>query len=242
MYSLMCNEAYEQSIDDPVSIARIVKSAIIDQVTRLPDYTDITVSGGVLNALSSLELIDETLGDCCEVNLDELVVEDESCLGAMDGIISAQASGQDLSGPIQYNLSTAEVMMTNELGNFNSLSMASYNLTISDFEDPLCRADTTFTLGGSMMECPFGSFEITSLRQDESAELLTINYDLDEQKDIRVQIHDSVGRLVYSVLVRPSINEGRSHEVSTSTLPGGIYHASILANGVRDVSSFRVVH
>lgn len=241
MYSLMCDEAYEQSLDDPVSMARIVKSAIMDQVTRLPDYADITVSGGVLNALASLELIDETLGDCCEVSIDELVVEDESCLGAQDGIVAAQASGQDLSGPLQYTLSTDEIMSTNELGNFNTLSMSSYNLTVSDIEDPLCSIDTSFTLGGSLEVCPFGSFEITSLRQDETAGLLTINYDLDEQKDIRVQIHDSVGRLMYSLLVRPSINEGRFHDVSTSDFPSGIYYASILANGIRDVSSFRVV-
>lgn len=242
MYSLMCEEAYQQSLSDPISIARIVKSAIMDQVTRLPDYTDITVSGGILNALGSLEVIDETLGDCCEVNIDELMVEDESCLGARDGIISASASGQDLEGSLTYDLSSDELMINNELGNFNMLSTASYNLTVSDILNPLCKTDTTFVLEGSMDECPFGSFEITNLLQDEAAERLTIMYDLDEQKDIRIQIHDSVGRLIYSVLVRPSINEGRSHEISTSQLAAGIYHASILANGVRDVSSFRVVH
>ncbi len=241
MYSLMCDEAYEQSLDDPLSMARIVKAAIMDQVTRLPDYTDITVSGGVLNALASLELIDETLGNCCEINIDEVLVQDESCMGAQDGIISVQAIGEDLNGPLQYNLSSDVIMTTNELGNFNTLSMDSYTLTVSDIEDPLCKTDTTFMLGGSIEVCPFGSFEITNLRQDETAELLTINYDLDEQKDIRVQIHDSVGRLIYSVLVRPSINDGRFHDVSTSEMPAGIYHASILANGVRDVSSFRVV-
>ena len=241
MYSLMCDEAYEQSLDDPLSMARIVKAAIMDQVTRLPDYTDITVSGGVLNALASLELIDETLGNCCEINIDEVLVQDESCMGAQDGIISVQAMGEDLNGPLQYNLSSDVIMTTNELGNFNTLSMDSYTLTVSDIEDPLCKTDTTFMLGGSIEVCPFGSFEITNLRQDETAELLTINYDLDEQKDIRVQIHDSVGRLIYSVLVRPSINDGRFHDVSTSEMPAGIYHASILANGVRDVSSFRVV-
>lgn len=242
MYSLMCDEAYEQSLDDPVSIARIVKSAIMDQVTRLPDYTDITVSGGILNALSSLEVIDETLGDCCEVTIDELAIEDESCIDARDGIIAAQASGQDLTGSLQYDLSSDEVMIANELGNFNMLRTSTYNLTVSDIENPLCKTDTTFVLEGSMDECPFGSFGITNVIQDETAEQITIMYDLDEQKDIRVQIHDSAGRLIYSVLVTPSINEGRSHQISTSVLPSGIYHASILANGERDVSTFRVVH
>ncbi len=242
MYSLMCDEAYEQSLDDPMSIARVVKSAIMDQVTRLPDYTDITVSGGILNALGSLEVIDETLGDCCEVTIDELAIEDESCIDARDGIITAQASGQDLTGSLQYDLSSEEVMIANELGNFNMLRTSTYSLTVSDIENPLCKTDTTFVLEGGMDECPFGSFGITNVIQDETAEQITIMYDLDEQKDIRVQIHDSVGRLIYSVLVTPSINEGRSHQISTSVLPGGIYHASIVANGERDVSTFRVVH
>jgi len=122
------------------------------------------------------------------------------------------------------------------------LSMSAYNLTVSDADNPLCTSDTTFMLGGGSVECPFGTFGITNLIQDDESERLTILYDLDEQKDIRVQIHDSIGRLIYSVLVRPSINEGRSHAVSTNEMPAGIYHASILANGIRDVSSFRVVH
>ncbi len=245
MYSVMCDEAYQRSLSEPETIALAVKAAILEQVTPESTLSGITVTGGVLNAAGSIEAIDATLGDCCEITISEVNITDGSCINANDAILSIEASGLDLTGSLAYDISSPNgsgFNQTNALGTFNQLPADTYNLNISDDQAPLCTLDTTIVIGEEDLECPFGTFAISDLRQDNVTGLLTIAYDLDEQKDITIQIHDSIGRLIYSLLVRPSLNDGRTHEVITASFPGGIYHASILANGVRDVASFVVAH
>jgi len=114
-------------------------------------------------------------------------------------------------------------------------------LTAFDDGNPLCFADTTVSFAANEELCPFGEFEIKEVVQSTESELLTLLYDLDEQKNVTFQIHNSVGQLVYSVLDTPSLMETRSHDIDISGLPSGVYFASILSNGNRDTSTFRVV-
>ena len=241
LYGLLCEEAYLQSLDDPASIAVIMRSAILDQVSQNPDLNQNTSSGGRLDALASMTLIDETIGDCCEIDITELSIIDESCNEAGDAMISTSIEVNDIAGRIEYELSSELINQMNLTGNFDRLPSGQYSLIISDDENIGCQADTVINLVSSSEPCPFGLFEIVDLRQ-VGADILTILYDLDEQKDIHIQVHDNLGRLIFSQLIRPSLNEGRSFDLRTSDFPSGVYHASILANGVRDVASFIIAH
>jgi len=166
-------------------------------------------------------------------------VDYESCIGASDGQLSVGATGMDLNGPLQYELRGMTTRMT-ELASFNRLGPDMYRLTVSDPIDDLCSVDTTLDVIAGTIECPFGSFEITNVTVVGST--LQLEYSVDEQKNVKIQIHDSVGRLIYDQIVIPELSGIRSHEVETSTLPSGVYYASILATGFRDVTSFRVAN
>ncbi|NND32379.1 MAG: S8 family serine peptidase [Saprospiraceae bacterium] len=242
LYTLLCEDAYQRSLTDPAEIALIMKSAILDHVSPASSLADITVTGGVLNALASVEVIDETLGDCCMISIDNLVTMPESCADADDGIIEITASGEDLTGILTYSLSAPTINIQNELGNFDRLPAQTYDIRVSDEGNIRCFSDTTIVIEAQLDICPFGEFTIERLRIDYATGELFIDYDLDEQKDIQVQIHDNAGRLVYNRLVTPSLNMGRFHVVNTRDFPDGIYHASILANGLREVASFIVVN
>jgi len=150
------------------------------------------------------------------------------------------ASGRDLSGQLQYNLSGSGSEFSGNLPNIGRIPAGEYVLTVSDEENTLCNADTTITFSANDMVCPFGEFEITELLQSGDASILTVLFDLDEQKNVTIQIHNSIGQLVYSVLTVPSLDDIRSHNINTGELPSGIYYASILANGIRDTESFRI--
>lgn len=241
IYSLMCEEAYQESIDNPEAIATRVKSIILDGVTRRAGLTDITVSGGILSALTSLELADEAFGQCCEIEIDELITTDESCQDASDAILDISVAAQDLTGNLEYRLESGSGTAISSQSSFMRVPAGEYILTIIDDANPLCFADTivTFTPSGDI--CPFGEFEIRELRQSSSDTELIIIYDLDEQKRVSFQVHNSVGQLLYNNLTLPSLMDERSHSIDISSLPSGIYYASILANGIRDVMSFRVI-
>jgi len=239
MYSVVCEEELEERFTDPGGMALRMKSAIINNVENNVGLSDITVTGGRLDAFKAIEAIDASLGNCCEVEIEELTIVDESCIGASDGQLSVGATGMDLNGPLQYELRGMTTRMT-ELASFNRLGPDMYRLTVSDPIDDLCSVDTTLDVIAGTIECPFGSFEITNVTIVGST--LQLEYSVDEQKNVQIQIHDSVGRLIYDQIVIPELSGIRSHEVETSTLPSGVYYASILATGFRDVTSFRVAN
>lgn len=242
LYALLCDESYQRSLTEPAEIALIMKRAILDHVTPVTELGSLTVTGGVLNALASVEVIDETLGDCCKISIENINATPESCANADDGIIEITASAEDLTGTLIYNLSAPAISIENALGNFDRLPAQTYELRIVDDENLLCFSDTTIVIEERLDICPFGEFAITELRFDYLTGDLYIDYDLDEQKNIQVQIHDNSGRLIYNQLITPSLNTGRFHLVNTLNFPDGIYHASILANGIREVASFLVVN
>ncbi len=242
MYTLICEEGFMRSLNEPDVIARTMRSAILDHVTTTSLLTDFTVSSGRLNALASITAVDGSLGDCCRIDLTELSTMSESCQAAADASIEINIESRDLTGDILYQLTSSNSSQESLEGRFDRLEAATYTLSIFDDGNQTCSLDTTIILEENPTTCPFGSFEITALLQDVNHDLLILNYDLDEQKDIRVRIHDNLGRLVYNELIRPEISESRSHEIRTSDFPSGIYHATIFANGQQDVASFFVFH
>ncbi len=241
MYNLMCEETIQRSIDDPETVALQVKAAILEGVTRVPSLSSITTSGGVLNALTSLESIDEAFGNCCEVTLEDLVIMEESCQQAADATLMISASGRDLTGQLLYELTGSGSSFAGNLPNISMIPSGTYTLTISDEENPLCSIDTTVSFSPNETICPFGEFEITGLQQSNDDASLTVLFDLDEQKNVTVQVHNSIGQLLYNILTVPSLSEVRSHDINTSIFPSGVYFVSILANGIRDTEKFRIV-
>ncbi len=241
MYNLMCEETFQRSIDDPESVALQVKAAILEGVTRVPALSSLSVSGGVLNALTSLEAVDAAFGQCCEINIDDLLVMEESCQDASDATLMVTASGRDLTGQLLFNLTGSGSEFSGNLPDIGQIPSGDYILTVVDEENPLCSADTTVSFSPNTMICPFGEFEITNLIQSGDASILTVLFDLDEQKNVSFQVHNSIGQLVYNVSIVPSLAEERSHNINTGELPSGIYHVSIVANGIRDTESIRIV-
>jgi len=151
------------------------------------------------------------------------------------------ASGRDLTGQLLFNLTGSGSEFSGNLPDIGQIPSGDYILTVVDEENPLCSADTTVSFSPNDMICPFGEFEITNLIQSGDASILTVLFDLDEQKNVSFQVHNSIGQLVYNVSIVPSLAEERSHNINTGELPSGIYHVSIVANGIRDTESIRIV-
>ena len=238
MYSIVCEEEFQEAFTDPSAMALRMKSAIINNVESSVDLEGITTTGGRLNAFAAINEIDQSIGNCCEVTIDSVMIVDETCIGAEDGQLIVSASGFDLNGPLQYSLLAVETN-TNELGIFNRLEALSYNLSVVDPVDGFCKKDTILEIQEGTMDCPFDEFVITDVIR--RGNILEIAYSIDEQKNVQIQIHDSVGRLMYDSIVVPELAGVRTHQVETSTFPDGVYHASILATGFRDVASFIIV-
>lgn len=239
MYSVICDDAMEMTMQDPAGMALIMRSAILNNVDVNVELNNVVATGGRLNAFKALKSIDESLGNCCEVTIDDVLITDETCLDADDGQVVILAIGQDLNGPLQYELQGAG-LKRNELGNFTRLEAIEYELSVYDPVDGQCKADTIIQVMPSDLECPFGAFAITGLVQQPGT--VQIEYSIDQQKDLQIQIHDSLGRLMYDMIVRPELSGTRAHSINTSAFPDGTYHASILATGFRDVESFIVVN
>ena len=241
MYSLMCEETLQRSIDDPESVALQVRSAILEGVTRTAGLSSITTSGGVLNALASLEAIDDAFGQCCEITIDDILIMEESCEQASDATLMVTASGRDLEGQLLYELTGSGSSFGGNLPSIGQIPAGDYILTVSDEANPLCSIDTTVSFSPNDMICQFGEFEITSIQQSVDGNSLTVLFDLDEQKNVTFQVHNSIGQLFYNILTAPSLADNRSHDINTTSWPSGIYFVSILANGIRDTQNIRIV-
>lgn len=241
MYHLTCEETYNESISNPSSVALRIKNLLLENVSPSPDLMDKTATGGRLDALAAILAVEETIGDCCEISIDELIVQDVSCLGATDGSVEINASAQDLEGQLTFQVTDMNGTIESNLTVFGNLPTETYGLAVADDLDATCRADTTFMIGGNPEACPFGNFEISAIRSVQNDQMVFIDYDLDEQKDIQVQIVNAAGQVLESTLITPSLNDGRTYEVNTSNYPSGIYYASIIANDQIDTKSFRII-
>jgi len=241
MYSLMCEETYQASLTNPSDIALQVKALIMENVNRREPLVDITVSGGILDALASLNAADQLFGQCCEINFEEISSTDESCAEANDATLNVNAIGRDLTGSILYQLQNEEFILESSLGSFTDIPAGAYSLIALDEENIVCQSDTLISFNANDAVCPFGEFEIKSISQSDDQSLVTVFYDLDEQKDVNFQIHNSIGQLVFDIREQPSLMETRAFDINIGHLSSGIYYVSILANGIRDAQTFRVI-
>lgn len=242
MYSLICPESFAQSLSDPPSIALLMRSALLNSATIQPSLEDITVTGGRLNALAAVTLINEsTVGNCCEITINNLELMQESCIGSQDAQILITASGKDLVGTLRYAIQSSDYADINRLGSFARIPGGLYQLLIEDDQQSDCFTDTLITVASGVAECPFSEFAITQLR-DNGNHTITVAYTIDQQKEVQIQVHNNAGQLLYNALVTPELSGVRLHDINTNYWPSGVYHASILATGYRDVSSFYVIN
>jgi len=242
MYSLICPESYERSLTHPSELALQMKGAIMSSATPSPGLQDITVSGGRLNAFGAVTFIDESIiGNCCEIKITDLVIQDESCIASEDGQIIVTADGKDLTGTLLYSIESDDYEEMNRLGSFTRIPGSEYLVHIEDDMASTCFKDSTITVVAGVDECPFSEFAIDHLR-DDGNHTITVAYTLDEQKDVQIQVHNSLGQLLYNQLVTPDLSGIRTHDINTRSWASGVYHASILATGFRDVKSFYVIH
>jgi len=239
LYGLICEEAFFFSLENPANTALQMKSAIMNSVSSSLSLEEITVSGGRLNAFGAMEIIEESIGNCCEVFIDDISIQNESCDGAVDGQINIEASGNDLQGSLLFDLTSSSVELSNRLGNFSRLAAGNYNLKIKDDEQTTCVIDSMIFIESILDICPYGDFQIETIRQTETS--IILEYSIDEQKDVQIQVYNNLGQLMYNRLVTPTLTSVRNQEVTVSNWPSGVYHASILANGIRDVESFYVL-
>lgn len=242
MYSLICPESFQRSLTNPSELALQMKGALMSSVTPASNLQGITVSGGRLNAFAAVTFIEESvIGNCCEIKLTDVIIQDESCLNSEDGQLILTAEGKDLTGTIQYFIESDVYDEINRLGSFTRIPGSAYNVVIEDDMESTCFLDTILTVQPGLEECPFSEFAIDHLR-DDGNHTITVAYTLDEQKDVQVQVHNNMGQLLYSQLVTPDLSGIRTHEINTRSWASGVYHASILATGFRDVESFYVIH
>ncbi|MFT6807902.1 MAG: hypothetical protein ACJA01_001124 [Saprospiraceae bacterium] len=242
MYSLICPESFERSLTNPSELALQMKGALMSSVFPSPDLQGRTVSGGRLNAFAAVTFIEESaIGNCCEIKITDLMIKDESCIASEDGQIILTAEGKDLTGTLLYSIESSAYQESNRLGSFTRIPGSEYMVHVEDDMASTCFQDSFITVIPGIDECPFSEFAIEHLR-DDGNNTITVAYTLDEQKDVQIQVHNSLGQLLYNQLVTPDLSGIRTHEINTGNWASGVYHASILATGFRDVESFYVIH
>lgn len=238
MYSLMCEEFFQQSLDKPSEIALIVKNALLNSIFPVGTLSGQVKSGGRLDALKSLQSIDVRLGDCCNVVLSELIHKIESCTNANDASLVVKATGIDLGDSLLYQLKNDKTDLISSTGIFNRIRNGDYTLKVFDRSDPTCEVSQNINFAISPDLCPFGDFEISALSPNPVQNELIIFYDLDEQKDVQFLIYDMTGRKIYQQRVRPELSGDRQHRVNVSDFPMGIYQISLFSNGKMDTKTF----
>ena len=230
LYSVICQEAYRESISSPTSIARIMRDAILEGVDPLRSLDNITTTGGRLNALTSLNIILNDIGDCCEISNVSTEILSESCLGSKDGIINISAESFDLGGPLIYSLDGIGGITATPQPSFSNLDPGDYTITIYDAQNENClNEEATVRIEESLAECPFGEFSIMDINPNPASQSINIDYQIDEIKIIMLKIYDSSGKLLFQQQANPTFNSLRQFQIDVSNLPQGTYYASIFA-------------
>ena len=233
LYSVLCEEAFEQSISDPESINRLIRNIILSSVVSSPSLEGITTTGGRVDALLAIEAIREMpgLGDCCAISIESVNITDESCDGATDGSVMVQLDTFDIRNGLRFSLNNADFGTESVNGDFTFIPSGSYDLRVSAERDDMCVADTVITLLPSSNLCQFGEFRIVDISPNPPENNnVTLRYELDEAKAVTIVIYDMLGRLVYSDFI-PSDGSGMGvADIDISNLSVGIYSVGIRAN------------
>ncbi len=241
IYSVMCEEAYELSLQDPESLALMMRRILLQNVVPSASLEGITTSGGRLDVFSSLNAFraEKDLGDCCTINISELNIKDESCMNASDGSVNVQLDTTDIRGTLNYNISSTEISNSNKEGEFNFLGATTYDLIVVADRDQACRADTSFLISPSIENCSFSSFEITKIGPNPNqGEGLKVWYQLDEAKDIEMVIYNSLGQRVSSKYISSNGSGNGSETLNIDHLSIGQYYVAIKANDKIDTQPF----
>ena len=233
LYSVMCKEAYEQSITDPESISLFVRDIILSSVVSSPTLEGVTTTGGRIDALLAIDNLRETpgLGDCCEIAFESVAITDESCDGAIDGSVMIQLDTVDIRNGLRFSLSNENFGNEMANGDFTFLSSDTYDLRVSAVRNEMCSTDTIITLLPPTTICEFGEFRVIDITPNPpQSNFATLRYELDEAKAVTVVVFDMLGRLVYTDFI-PSNGSGTGQvDIELSDLASGIYSVGIRAN------------
>ncbi len=233
LYSVMCEDAYEQSITDPESINRMVRSIILSNVVSSPSLEGITTTGGRIDALLAINAIRATpgLGDCCAISFESVLITDESCDGATDGRIMVEIDTFDIRSGLRFSLSNQDFNSETPNGNFTFIESGTYDLRVSAERDEMCQADTIISLAPSSISCEFGEFRVIDITPNPPvSNTVTLRYELDEAKAITIVVYDMLGRLMYTDFI-PSDGSGMGTAViDISNLSSGVYSVGFRAN------------
>jgi hypothetical protein len=242
LYSVACEEAFENSFDNPSALALAVRDALLSRVKSVTSLEGITTSGGRLDADASLTAFRgiKGVGDCCQISISDLNVIDESCMQAGDGSIAIKVDTTDTRGSLNYEITTSKAIETNLTGEFNFLDPDIYNISITAQRDEDCRVDSIAMIEESMELCPYGEFKIVSIWPNPTSDMLNISFDLDELKHFEFLIYNSLGQQVYRQLTMPNIGN-RNEQINISFLPEGVYFIAMRGNDLWNTASFMVV-
>jgi len=233
MYTVICDDAFQMSIEAPQDFVRRVKDIVLTSVVSSPSLRGITTTGGRIDASLALQQVRESkeLGDCCDISLSQIVVEEESCLNSSDSELSISIDSMDIRSSISYTLSNTTFSRSVNDGVFTFLPAGDYDLSIAADRDPTCSIDTTLSLSPSLEQCSFGDFRIISLNPNPSlnGEVL-LSYQLDEAKTFDISIYDTLGSLMLERRVASS-NQGTGNiNFELSDLSSGLYHVVMRSN------------
>ena len=233
MYTVICDDAFQMSIEAPQDFVRRVKDIVLNSVVPSPSLQGITTTGGRIDASLALQQVRESkeLGDCCDISLSQIVVEEESCQNSSDSELSISIDSMDIRSSISYTLSNTTFSRSVNDGVFTFLPAGDYDLSIAADRDPTCSIDTTLSLSPSLEQCSFGDFRIISLNPNPSlnGEVL-LSYQLDEAKTFDISIYDTLGRLMLERRVASS-NQGIGNiNFELSDLSSGLYHVVMRSN------------
>ena len=242
LYSVICQDAYQTSIENPPAIANVMREAIFDGVDLIRSLDNITTTGGRLNALTSLNIILSDIGDCCEISSVQIESTSESCVGSNDGTIQITAEAFDIEGPLVYSIDGIGGNSVTPEPSFANLEPGQYTISVYDLQNQNCANEETVALiESSIDECPFGDFSIMDIRPNPASQLVEINYQIDEIKIVMLKVHDTTGKLVFEQQANPTFNGMRRFQLDVSNLPQGTYHASLIATDQISSMSFLIV-
>jgi subtilisin family serine protease len=242
LYSVMCESGYNQSINDPSSIALTMRSVLLSNVTAVNSLAGITTSGGKLDALAAIKDLrtKKGIGDCCQITFNEIVSKDESCQDAADGQIIISLDTIDIRGPLSYSVESVTQTLRNMDGSFSFLEAEEYQILVLAERDATCKADTTINVLSSLDICAFGAFGISSIGPNPAIDYINVNYVLDELKYFEILIYDATGQLVSKKQISPSTGIGQER-VALEGLAEGPYFLGIRSNDLIDAVGFVII-
>ena len=242
MYSILCEDAFEQALTNPTAIANIMRKAVFDGGEEIFGLRQYTVTGKRLNTYKSVQLIKNTIGDCCQINLNNKTIKEESCQGASDIAFTLNISSRDIKGNLIFSLTKDNQERRTTDSIFQNLEAGNYQLRIFDSADQSCSYEQNIFFEENTEPCPFGEFGIESINPNPSRDFISVRYNLSEQQLVNVLLYNNLGQKVYHQIINPELSQIRTHDINVSHLPPGVYYVSLQATYTTSTRKILVIN